>query len=98
MSHLYIFRHSVFTSDALPLLLKQNYENTPNIINDLFKFNEKDIISMSDRIDLCILYLKESKSNRFKNISEKCNFTLEQLNKLSDSSPKLCQNICFFWL
>ena len=53
--------HSYFTKDCLSLLLKQDYEDRPDLISDLFEYGDKDIMAVSDRLDLCVLYLKHNK-------------------------------------
>eukprot|EP01084_Bolivina_argentea_P157920 275159_1 len=70
----------------------------PEIIGDLFKFNNKDIIAISNRIDLIILWMKHSSTIRFKHVSKCCHFTLTQLNELSNHLPKLWQNNDFLCL
>ena len=39
-----------FTSSCLPLLMQQNYDEKESLIGALFKFDNKNIISISDRM------------------------------------------------
>ena len=87
--------YSCFTKDCLPLLLKQEYKENPELIGSLFKFQNPDIMAISNRIDLCVSYLKHSQT--LESIPNYFNFTKEQMEKLGDELPKLWQNESFIF-
>ena len=78
---------SYFNKSSLPLLIKQDYTNKPNLIAALLDY-DKDIITMFDRIDLCVLYMKHDIAAKL-HVLEGCNFSLNQLDKLGQQLPKL---------
>eukprot|EP01084_Bolivina_argentea_P164811 286478_1 len=67
-----------------------------NIIGELL--TAKNIICISDRIDLVISYLKNNSNIRAMDLFKACNFTLKQLNELGTNFPKLWGNEPFLSL
>eukprot|EP01084_Bolivina_argentea_P118795 210710_1 len=86
---------SIFTEACTELLIEESYKNNPFLIKSLLRFNS-NIISISNRIDLCKLLLKHDSSVQFRNLC--LNFTLHQLIELSDEFPKLWEKETFLML
>lgn len=82
-----------FKSECLPFLIKQDYTEKENMIHDLFTptMTHRDILAISDRIDLLISLLKHDSSIQFKDLQRRFHLTLQQLNKISEELPKLWQ-------
>ena len=85
-----------FKKPSLHWLLKQDYKDKPDLVQDLLKFGGT-VFVISDRIDLLALIMGQSMDS-VDDILSKYKLTLNQMDHLATKMPQLWGNNIFVCL